>query len=300
VVGDKSIIKVDNINLGNITKPASLLIKKISGAIGTVYRPHEIISLAKAEAEADVIKTKSQIEIAELKQRAFSRLAAEEAKKQNNMEQITGKALNLLDKRSKPQDVDDDWIINFFDKCRFISDEEMQLLWAKILAGEANSPGSYSKRTIILLNSLDKKDADLLSALCRFVWISGESYPLVLDLSAQIYSQNGINFSMLTHLDAIGLIRFDPANGFQFLRTSALPLVGWYYNNQPIVITSQNNNPIEIGKAIFTQTGRELSQVCTAEPIEAFFKYVFDYWSSKGLILIPPEKLPPNPYPKSK
>jgi hypothetical protein len=39
---------------------------------------------------------------------------------------------------------------------------EMQNLWAQVLAGEANSPGTYSKRTVNFLSSLDKKDAALI------------------------------------------------------------------------------------------------------------------------------------------
>jgi Protein of unknown function (DUF2806) len=50
--------------------------------------------------------------------------------------------------------VNDDWITNFFDKCRIVSDEEMQQIWAKVLAVEANKPGTYSKRTVNFLSSV--------------------------------------------------------------------------------------------------------------------------------------------------
>ena len=39
--------------------------------------------------------------------------------------------------------IEDDWIIKFFDKNRLVTDEDVQDLWASILAGEANSAGSY-------------------------------------------------------------------------------------------------------------------------------------------------------------
>lgn len=70
----------------------------------------------------------------------MSRLFAEEAKKQANIEAITLKALPDVKPEAKTEGVEDDWIANFFDKCRLISDEQMQSLWARILAGEANSP----------------------------------------------------------------------------------------------------------------------------------------------------------------
>ena len=104
----------------------------------------------------------------------------EEAKKQSNIEEITAKALPQVDENAQPQNMEDDWITNFFDKCRLISDEEMQILWSKVLAGEANSPGTYSKRTVNFLGSLDKSDAFLFQSLCNFCWsIDNIAVPLI-------------------------------------------------------------------------------------------------------------------------
>ncbi|MDO8682256.1 MAG: DUF2806 domain-containing protein, partial [Armatimonadota bacterium] len=145
--------------LGELSKPATVLIEKIAGAVGGIFEPCQIVRVAKAEAEAEIIKAETQIKITDLQRRALNRFVAEEAKKQDNMEQITQKAISQLANSSTPQNIEDDWIINFFDKCRIVSDEEMQSLWAKVLAGEANAPGTYSKRTVNLLSSLDTNDA---------------------------------------------------------------------------------------------------------------------------------------------
>ena len=90
--------------------------------------------------------------------------------------------------------MEDDWVTNFFDKSRIVSDEEMQSIWAKVLAGEANAPGSYSKRTVNLLGDLDTRDAELFQSLCRFGWFVGEFTPLVFDPQATIYSDLGIEW----------------------------------------------------------------------------------------------------------
>ena len=113
----------------------------------------------------------------------------EEAQRQANIENITRLALPDVSKDAKPKDVENDWITNFFDQCRLISDEEMQRLWAKVLAGEANNPGKYSKRTVGLLSSLDKSDAELFRKLCSFGWFIGNVVPLVYDLDADIYTK---------------------------------------------------------------------------------------------------------------
>ncbi|HLL76618.1 MAG TPA: hypothetical protein VK421_15295 [Pyrinomonadaceae bacterium] len=46
------------VNLGDLTKPATVLIEKISDAVGGVFRPYQIKRLAHAEAEAEKILEK--------------------------------------------------------------------------------------------------------------------------------------------------------------------------------------------------------------------------------------------------
>jgi hypothetical protein len=91
----------------------------------------------------------------------------------------------------------------------------MQSLWAKVLAGEANSPGTYSKRTVNFLGSLDKTDANLFTSLCGFGWGVGNIIPLIFDSREQIYNNQGINYSTLSHLDDIGLVSFNHLSGFR-------------------------------------------------------------------------------------
>ncbi|MCI0694675.1 DUF2806 domain-containing protein, partial [candidate division KSB1 bacterium] len=174
------------IDFGEISKPATVLIKKIFDLIGGYFKPYQIKRVAKAEAEAEIIKAQAQIEITDLQRRALSRFITEEARKQENIEKIAQKALPLLKESSRPENIEDDWIVNFFDKCRIVSDEEMQSLWAKVLAGEANAPGTYSKRTVNFLNSIDKIDAKLFISLCGFGWDFGEIAPLIFDVKLPI------------------------------------------------------------------------------------------------------------------
>jgi len=144
-------------NLGELTKPATVLIEKISDAVGGIFKPYQIVRVAKAEAEAGRIQADARIQITDLHRRAMHRFLEEEAKKQSNIEAVTRKALPLLSEGSCPQNVEDDWITNFFDKSRIVSDEDMQRLWSGVLAGEANNPGTFSKRTVNLLADLDKR-----------------------------------------------------------------------------------------------------------------------------------------------
>jgi len=278
-----SIIKFED-----ISKPATVLIEKISEAIGGCFKPFQIKRVAKAEAEADIIKAMAKIKITDLSHRAVVRFVVEETKKQDNIERITEKAIPQLSESSTPQDMEDDWITNFFDKCRIVSDEEMQLLWAKVLAGEANSPGTYSKRTVNSLGSLDKFDAQLFTKLCSFVWLIGGSFPLIYDEEASIYNDQEINFSTLTHLDDIGLISFDALSSS---RKTKLPQhMDIYYYGTALRAEFKNaeNNELEIGKVLLTNIGEELAKICNSKPIDGFLDYVIEKWAKEGLAITLP------------
>lgn len=156
-------------SLGDLTKPVTVLIEKIAAAIGVIYEPHQIVRKAKAEANAAMIGAESQIEITDLERRALQRVRFEESRKQENLERVTELALRQLTPEATPERVEDDWIVNFFDKCRLTSDRELQLVWSRVLAGEANAPGAFSRRTVNLLASLDKRDAEIFTALGRIL-----------------------------------------------------------------------------------------------------------------------------------
>ena len=67
-----------------------------------------------------------------------------------------------------------------------VSDDDMQQIWAGILAGEANNSGSFSRRTVNLVADLDKRNAQLFRNLCGFAWMIGFTEVLVFDTNADI------------------------------------------------------------------------------------------------------------------
>jgi len=273
---DKSISLV---NLGKLSQPADTLIKKVSSAVGGIFEPWQIKRVAKAEAEASLIKANAEIEITDLHRRAMHRFVEEEANRQENMEAITEKAIPKLENSSDPNKMENDWVTNFFDKSRIVSDSEMQELWASVLAGEANSPGTYSKRTVNFLGDLDKRDAELFAALCSFGWIVGAFTPLIFDTQASIYNEKGLDFNTLTHLDSIGLIQFGSVSGFK--RTCLPKKFTISYCGLPLNLTmeKEEGNQLPIGKVLLTQVGMELVSVCQAPGVEGFVDYVKEKWS---------------------
>jgi len=276
---DKSISLV---NLGKLAKPANTLIEKVSSAVGGIFKPWQIARVAKAEADAAVVHAETEIKITELHRRAMRRFVKEEAIRQRNMESITERALPLLDEQSDPNKMDDDWIGNFFDKARMFSDDDMQGLWAKILAGEANKSGSYSKRTVNFLSDLDKRDAEQFLALCRFGWHFGTFTPLIFDVQDDIYKKCGVNFGTLTHLDSIGLIQYNSLSGFVRIGQPDTSNFAVLYYGKPLELTiaTKKEKQLDIGHVLLTSVGMELATVCIAQSVPEFYEYVKDKWKS--------------------
>ncbi len=273
-------------NVGDLGKPFDTLVKKISKGVGTLYEPRRIKNVAEAEAEAEKVKAASQIEITDLHRRAEQRRIQEEAKHQKNMEDITAKAAPHLNEDANPDAMEDDWVANFFDKCRIVSDDEMQSLWARILAGEANTAGTYSNRTVNFLPDFDKDDADLFTRLCGFGWGLGDFTPLVFDVDADIYNRNGISFNTLNHLDSIGLILFENLAGFRNSEPPKKFAVRYY--GKPLVLEvpdGVNKNGIDIGKVLLTKMGQELALICGSQPVEGFYEYVKEQWKRYLLVV---------------
>lgn len=197
------------IDLGKVAEPATRLVEKIAEGIGGWTRPWQIKRVAQAEAVALKIEAEARIEISELEQRALRRFVAEEGGKQKNMEAITENAFPQLLDSADPSKIDNDWIASFFEKCRIVSDAEMQILWSKILAGEANEPGSYSKRTVSLLASLSTQEAEMFTLYSSYCWRLSNSarYSIDTDVASRFWLSRTVPFHVAQiHLRDIGLL----------------------------------------------------------------------------------------------
>ncbi len=272
------------INIGDLSKPATALIEKISEAVGEIFKPWQIRRVAKAEADAEIVHALAKIKIQELQRRALRRFIQEETIKQQNIENITAKAIPELSVTANPKDIENDWIMHFFDKSKIISDEDMQELWAKILAGEANAPGSYSKRTIEVISLMSKKDANLFISLCRFTWKIGNFCPLIFDVKNNIYNDESINFNSLTHLENIGLLTFNVITGFQRVGLPKKGMVSYFDTKVNLEFPNEKDNQLPLGCVLLSQAGQELVSICGAEPKDGFIDYVKEQWSKEKIV----------------
>lgn len=275
------------VDLGELSKPATVLIERVSDAVGGICKPWQIKRVAKAEAEAEIVRANSRIEISDLEGRAVSRWLHEEAQKQDNIERITAGSIEHLKEDSKPEDIDKDWLTHFFDRSRLVSDNELQSLWSKVLAGQANCPGSFSKKSVDLVSTLEKSDAELFTKFCSYVWNVGGLDPVLFedDLDDELFKSQGIGFSSLVHLDDIGLITFNTLGGFT--RTGFGKYYTIHYYGIPINIefNKDDGNALPIGTSLLTRSGRELAIICGSSPKKSYLDHVIEKFVKAGYMV---------------
>lgn len=275
---------IDLGNIGDLSKPATALIEKISDAVGGFLKPWQTVRVANAEAKAVEIQAKARVKVTDIERRALQRFLKEEAKKQVNIESITQKALPLLEDKSTPEKVSDDWMTNFFEKARIVSDTDMQQLWARVLAGEANSPGRFDKRTVNLIGDLERRDAELFTSICRFCWTTTILLPMIFDTEEAIYKNTGLTFFNLTHLESLGLIRFDHISGFRSMRNPKRLTIHYFGRSVELTFPQETDNDLSVGKVLLTRSGQQLGSVCQAVPVDGFFDFVYDKWAAESLV----------------
>jgi hypothetical protein len=272
------------VNFDFISKPANTLIEKVSEAVGGLAAPWQVRRMANAEADAAIIKAEARVQISEIEERALQRMIREEGQKQENIENITAKAIPNLSENSTPENIENDWLTHFFDKSRLTSGEEMQKLWAGVLAGEANKPGTFSKRSVDLVASLDKRDAELFTKFCTFCWFAGTLRAFVYSTDHPIYTSHGINFDTLLHLDKIGLITFGTVSGYCIPKAPKY-LHAIYYGRLTSIEFPNDGFSFDMGHVLLTEAGKELATVCGAKGSQDFYDYIIEHWFRKGYIL---------------
>ena len=107
-----------------------------------------IIAAANVEARKALTPTSSDVVVElDIAETVRQRIQFQEEKRHRNIGSVVGQAAELLgDKEVPDREPDHDWTARFFNYIQDVSSEEMRLLWAKVLAGEVEQPGSVSIR----------------------------------------------------------------------------------------------------------------------------------------------------------
>lgn len=197
-----------------------------------------------------------------LEDRTQERLNFQEAKKQLNIENVTAFAAEELKNEPPVTDepLDEDWTTRFFRIAEDISNEEMQALWGKILAGEIKQPKTYSLRTLELIRNLSKLEATTFMKVANFAIKSGNANYLFKSNDEELLSKKyNINYGDIALLIEIGLIQPGDFVSYQLLQQPTDSQRVFTSGNIVIIAKVKANTPtIQMPVNVFTNAGNEL------------------------------------------
>ncbi len=177
-------------------------------------------------------------------------------------------------KADENQKYDFDWYMRFYDIVGNISDEEMQALWARILAGEIHRKGTYSLQLLDILKNFTQKQAELFNRVCSHCFISGDNVYIPNDNEYLQFAN--ITYQDILDLDALGLIN---GSGTTSLSVKVQPdrpaLFGNDMLRMVIEYNGQGNATQEFSflQFPFTSAGRELITLIGKHGSEKDFLY---------------------------
>ena len=275
----------------------------------------QIVAVAQTEARAKLISPEAvmqgEVVIGEL---VTQRIQFQEEKRQANIASVVMQAADELEnKEVQDNPVDHDWTARFFSVVQDVSSEEIQALWAKILAGEVERPGSTSIRTLSILKDLDRTIATLFRTLCsaRMTFEIGrmEGHPervgneIVLSLGEKAahnsLEQFGLSYNNLNVLNEYGLIipEYDSSIQHKIITVGpksdgSLQSVSFAFSFQGhrwvLVPTDQQpgEQSIDLEGIILSRSGMELARVVALEAMPEYEQAVVDFFQQKGFRVV--------------
>lgn len=275
-----------------LVAPTMKLLDMVGGAIGTAYEPRRKRKMADATAyeinaigeamrnAADLPIVYNQDGVAinsedfnRLMQRAGTRLILQETIKQHNIESVVDNAYEILEKEDvcSEEPVEQGWINRFFDSVADVSDEDLQKLWGKVLAGEIKQPRSYSLRTLETLKNLSKYEAELFQKMVPYIIsLSGH---LFIPSNEEMLEKYGIAYGEIIDLDECGLIN---SSGLVSINPviSNTKSIGLRTCSKIVLLHGLESTKvrISIGEFGLTQAGRELFHILDVVPNDEYLR----------------------------
>lgn len=296
-------------DLLGLSKPMTKLISVISQGVGAISKPYLIRKTADAKAYEIEVISKSISENQNLlenicyngtelnlqslnkdnvkndlylSERKNQRLDFQEQKRQQNIENITqiaAEQIVTLDSVCEEL-VDEDWITRFFNYAQDISNEEMQLLWGRILAGEIKQSNTFSIRALEKVRSLSKDEAKVFSKIANYAIRFDDATILFKGKDEDILKKFEIKIKDIALMEELGLILPGDSYLYEFDKVGETEedKSEIYFGKTILSLTRKVNSPkLIIRMRLFTTLGHELLQLIDISPE---LEYIQDFIES--------------------
>ena len=242
------------------------------------------------------------------------RIRFQERKRQANIMSVVAKAAVQHEGREVSQsEPDHDWTARFFSEVQDVSSEEMQAIWAKVLAGEVERKGSTSIRTLQVLKNLDQTTAQLFRKLCssclylptrRLAAIGDARVPsLGGNAAMNALSEYGFRFADLNRLNECNLIisDYNSWHDYTVSVTGSRANLPFEFQGASRVLTRSADQTRrwdgKISGVALSLSGKELAAVVDLEQAEEFAAALGAFFRRRGLsmTIVPPVRIVEEP-----
>ena len=153
-----------NVSISTQDEPQASSQSSRSGSPSQVSSQKQLLGLArKFSLDGAFIPEEKQ---APIEDRSFRRIKLHELRQQQNIEAIVLRAIKYCSDDTVAERADQDWFSSYITLAEGISNKTMQDLWAKILAVEVSTPGSFSLKTLKAFRDMSITEAKLLAKAC--------------------------------------------------------------------------------------------------------------------------------------
>lgn len=198
-------------------------------------RTREMIELAKTEKETGFISLEGRMD---LEERLQARLKHQSLQEQTNIDSVVAGATNQVPPNPTSEEVDPDWLRGFFEHARNVSNEQMQVLWSRVLALEVGIPGTFSPKALDVLRKMTRREASAFQKACRLASSFSEDRPRT-SIYRGATRDAWFQFSLDTALDLHGL-------GLPYLDQVNLSQIGLLYEKHLISGKFERNEEVQI------------------------------------------------------
>ncbi len=269
------------------------------------------IAAAQSDARDALASNASNVQVEiDIAETVRQRIQFQEEKRHRNIGFVVGQTAEQLgDKEVADQEPDHDWTARFFNYIQDVSSEEMQLLWAKVLAGQIEQPGSVSIRALSILRNLDQAGAKLFQTLCSACITLAPDGMHIRDGGVPSLGRNagenslqefGLPFNNLNILNEHGLIISDYGSRRDMRMCIGIPApiseerlsmirlpFGFQERNWVLTPSSKRTTGAEyrISGVALTQAGKELYKIIECKEMPEYHKALADFFASQNLIM---------------
>ncbi|GAA6204692.1 MULTISPECIES: TIGR03899 family protein [Thalassotalea] len=214
-----------------------------------------------------------------IEERSKKRERITHLRKQQNLEHIIQRAIQYCSDEEVADRADQDWFNNFINLAEDVSNKTMQDLWAKILAGEISSPGSFSLKSLQAFKTMSINEAKLLAKACAIA-IKDQSNKSMRIISGASQTPGLFNFFSKDREHRINLSPFGLSyaelltladNHLIFIQeTETAPIaagenISFVFNGINLSLKANKNNSL-LTFYKFTPIGTELAQLIADNP----------------------------------